>query len=237
MAYQKVAWKKRTKDLQGQTFGRLKVIKFTGREAITGRAQWECLCSCGKTLTVNGNRLLSKNVQSCGCLNRDVCIERSTIHGDTDKPLWKMWSGILARCNSSYHISYKHYGGRGITYDPRWNEYLEFKKDMGKLYDFLCIKSKGKYTLSIERINVNGNYCKENCTFIPKGDQAKNTRVLKWFIGKNPDGKEFYSKNQSEFSRKHNIGKTGIFECLKKRKESHKGWTFEYAPDSFNGGN
>ena len=91
-------------------------------------------------------------------------------HGDCVGGISAMyisWYNMKSRCNYSYHKSYKNYGGRGITYDPKWETFKSFKEDMGKSW------RKG---LTIERIDNNGNYCKENCKWITKSKQMVNTR-------------------------------------------------------------
>jgi hypothetical protein len=226
MEKKRTKWHNRTQDLTGKRFERLKVLDFAGREEVTGRALWNCVCDCKNTLVVNGNRLLSGNVKSCGCLKRDSCINRSTLHGDTDKPLWLMWTHMKQRCDYPKNISYKYYGGRGITYDPSWSDYLNFKKDMSLLYAMAYRKWGKKFKLSIERLNVNGNYCKANCTFIPKQWQSKNTRTNKWFLAINPKGRKYFSRNQKEFAEIHGLSRSGIYHCLKKNWEHTGGWKF-----------
>jgi hypothetical protein len=221
-------WHSRTQDLTSKRFERLEVLTFVGREEITGRAQWNCLCDCGNELVVNGNRLLSGNVKSCGCLKRDSCIERSTIHGDTDKPLWKMWKGMLDRCHLKKHNSYKNYGGRGITHDPRWFEYLKFKEDMLLHYNMAYRKWGKRFVLSLERLDASGNYCKENCTFIPKNWQAKNTRRHRWFLATSPKGRKYFAKNKKEFGEIHGITRSSIYYCLNKVWTHTNGWKFSY---------
>lgn len=222
----KKKWNSRTQDLTGKRFTRLKVLKFVGREEVSGRALWKCKCDCGEILTVNGTRLLSENVKSCGCLKKEN-LPRLT-HGDTDTPFWKMWKGLRDRCNYESHRSYKNYGGRGITYDKRWNDYLEFKKDMFHLYSSVKKKWKMGTVISIERIDVNGNYCKENCTFIPSSLQSKNTRLLKWCAATDPNGRVYFFKNQSDFAKRVSISRSSIYQCLKGNWKHSHGWKFNY---------
>lgn len=79
----------------------------------------------------------------------------------------RVWRGMIYRCTKPTHASYKDYGGRGIKVCERWlDSFEEFLRDMG-------IRPEG---YSIERIDVNGNYCPENCKWIPRNDQPKNLR-------------------------------------------------------------
>jgi len=73
------------------------------------------------------------------------------------------------RCNNPNHIQFKHYGGRGISVCERWNDYANFLKDMGE-------KPSG---LSIERIDVDGNYEPSNCRWATQKDQMRNMRITR----------------------------------------------------------
>ena len=79
------------------------------------------------------------------------------------------WNSMKNRCNNSNLKEYKNYGGRGITYDERWEDFREFYKDMGK-------RPEGT---TLDRIDVNGNYCKENCRWSTRETQQRNQRIHK----------------------------------------------------------
>lgn len=82
-------------------------------------------------------------------------------------PEYKIWDSMKQRCDNPNSSNYQNYGGRGIRYDLKWKTFEGFIEDMGP-------RPTAEY--SIERINVNGNYCKENCKWIPLSEQAKNKR-------------------------------------------------------------
>lgn len=88
-------------------------------------------------------------------------------HGMRGTKFYMVWADMKKRCSSPKCISYKNYGGRGITYDPEWNLFINFMKDMLPTY------TEG---LSLDRIDVNGNYSKENCQWIEWEDQSRNHR-------------------------------------------------------------
>lgn len=83
-------------------------------------------------------------------------------------PEYHVWRGMLKRCNNPKHKSYKYYGGRGIKVCKRWHEFKFFLKDMGQR----------PIGLTLDRTNVNGNYCKLNCTWANWSDQMRNRRRL-----------------------------------------------------------
>lgn len=91
------------------------------------------------------------------------------------------WCDLRKRCNSPKNKNYPNYGGRGIKVCPEWDRYEQFLSDMGEMPP----------GYSIERIDVNGNYCKENCKWIPLKDQYKNKRVS--VKGKNNTGRGYHA--------------------------------------------
>lgn len=93
---------------------------------------------------------------------------KKTTHGDTKTKLYNIYRGMHKRCYRSNHKSYKDYGGRGITISKEWHKYENFKK---------WAEENGYVEgLSIERVDVNGNYCPENCKWIPMSEQYLNKR-------------------------------------------------------------
>lgn len=91
-------------------------------------------------------------------------------HGLTNHNLYRIWHGIIQRCDNLNSIAYKNYGGRGITYDLKWKKFINFYGDMLPGY---------KKGLTIDRINNNGNYCKENCRWTTMKIQSNNRRPEK----------------------------------------------------------
>lgn len=160
-------------NLVGKTFGRLKVIDFNRRQKVPGgtRLYWDCECSCGTFSIVAGPKLKTGHTRSCGCYQRLRAAQARTIHGGSSRkgkhPLYRMWYGMIERCRYKKHVGFKYYGGRGITVCERWKSFGKFKDDMEGTW------SPG---LTIERININGNYEPNNCVWIPMSEQAKNTR-------------------------------------------------------------
>lgn len=169
-------------DLTGQKFGRLTVLKRDGYDSRGKRILWLCKCDCGNTVRVAGGNLKNGNTQSCGC----YFLDRVTKHGGSKKEgnkyrLYKIWSDMKARCSNPNEALYKNYGARGILVCDEWKDsfetFCEWAVENG--YDYNA--PRGECTL--DRIDVNGNYCPENCRWIPINTQQYNkttSRVLEY---------------------------------------------------------
>ena len=152
-------------DLSGQRFGRWTVLR---RVESTCRATlWLCRCDCGKESVVRGGHLCDGSSKSCGCSKDQKTAERMTKHGHRHERLYWVWLGIKQRCTNPKSKDYPHYGGRGIKRCPEWNDYAVFRE--------WAMNNGYAPGLTVERLDVNGNYCPENCAWIPKAEQGKNT--------------------------------------------------------------
>ena len=165
------------KDLTGMVFNRLTAIRPNGKSK-KGNYKWDCICLCGKEITVGSTNLISGNTNSCGCYREDRLLEYSTTHGysggqhNNARAEYTAWMNMKSRCLNSKDKGYINYGGRGVKICERWLESFEnFIKDMG---------DKPTPSHSIERNDVDGDYEPSNCYWTTIDVQAKNKRNTHW---------------------------------------------------------
>lgn len=149
-------------DLTGQKFGRLTVIRKADG------SKWHCVCDCGKEKDVRSDHLKEGRVKSCGCFNSEVVSARFKVHGLTKHPIHKSWTDMKQRCYNPSSTIYEYYGGRGIKICDEWEDFKTF-------YDW-SISNGWSEGLSIDRIDVNGNYEPSNCRWVSMKVQCNNKR-------------------------------------------------------------
>lgn len=153
----------------GEKYGRLTVLSCAGRNN-DGRQMFLCKCECGKETTVIGKHLQSGNTKSCGCYKHDAGIKANTTHGLSKTNIYRIWASMKDRCTRNNCSAYPNYGGRGITVCQEWLDSFEV---------FYAWATENGYEegLSIDRIDVNGNYEPSNCRWVTMEAQAHNKRT------------------------------------------------------------
>lgn len=157
----------KSKDETGNTYGRLSVIKEVGRKR--GAALFLCQCECGKHKEITGGDLRSGKVHSCGCLKSEMRIEKNTTHGLKTHRLYSIYHNMITRCYNEKATHFDSYGGRGISICDEW------KNDFISFYNW-AIRNGYSDELSIDRIEVNGNYEPSNCRWATIQEQSVNKR-------------------------------------------------------------
>lgn len=153
-----------TYNLTGKVFGDLTVIEKLKHRGYNNRILYKVVCVCGSVREVTTPQLTSKQrgLQSCGKCQWHI----------THKEAYISWSAAKQRCFDTGHKDYKSYGGRGILFDNRWLNFVTFLQDMGDPPTDPITKER----LSLDRIDNNGNYCKENCKWSTRTEQQLNKR-------------------------------------------------------------
>lgn len=156
-------------DITRENFGRLTAKKYLYTEK--GKSStWLCECECGNTTEVVLSSLRNGNTQSCGCLQKERARNNVT-HNRTKTSEYYAWSNMIQRCTNKNNPEYKNYGARGITVCDKWkNSFEKFLEDMGE---------KPLRGLSLDRIDNNKGYFKENCRWTTGYTQAVNQRNKK----------------------------------------------------------
>lgn len=148
-------------DLSGKKFDKWTVIRADKK--VNQMWKWLCMCSCGKIVSVYGTNL--RRGLSTGCGHGRIPVNKT--HGLTRTRPYRCYRNMLNRCNNPNVPEYKYYGARGIKVCESWNTFEEFWKDMQSGY---------KEILTLDRIDVNGNYCKNNCRWVTQLEQVNNVR-------------------------------------------------------------
>lgn len=152
-------------------------------------------------------------------------------HGDRFTKFYRKWIDMKSRCNTPTTRSYPNYGGRGISICPEWSIYENFKKDMYESY-LEHVKIHGEKQTTLERKDVNGNYCLSNCkwaTYLEQHSNRTNSRPIKaTYILPGPSFNYVEeSKAIEPFARKYGLDPLAIHHCLNGRQKTHRGWMFE----------
>lgn len=156
-------------EMTGKSFGLLTVRRRAGGSP---RPKWLCRCNCGREVIKDGYRLRRGHVKSCGCATRELIGDARRTHGMTGSRLEYIRRGMVARCYRSSRKDYPRYGGRGIRICHEW------LNDVGAFYSW-ALGSGYEDSLSIDRIDSDGDYCPENCQWIPLSENVAKANRLR----------------------------------------------------------
>lgn len=194
-------------NLAGKKFGRLQVVKRAG---VTkwGNVNWLCKCDCGNEHIAAADKLKKGKVKSCGCYKKEMSIRQLEKHGITTggKPrTLVIWNGIKARCLNPNSISYKSYGARGIRICDEWLQFENFHN--------WAIENGYQESLTIDRINNDGNYEPSNCQWVnPEVNKRKQRNVRSISI-------QGETKSVSQWCKDLKISKSTAYKYLNKSEK------------------
>lgn len=149
----------------GNKYGRLTVLSENGKKG--KNILWLCKCDCGNEINAISYNLKNGHTKSCGCLRNEVRAKKHSIHNESKSRLYRIWRHIKSRCLNPNVHHYKYYGERGIKICDEWkNSFMAFKE--------WSILNGYNDKLSIDRIDVNGDYEPSNCRWCDAKAQANN---------------------------------------------------------------
>jgi len=159
-------------DITNIRFGRLVALRPVGK-ASSRNILWLCQCDCGNQSIVSTGDLRRKNRPTKSCDRSDECrAGRNYKHGESyfgpnPSPEYRAWRAMHSRCENPNVRNYKDYGGRGITVDPKWNNFVTFLADVGR---------RPHPELSLDRINNDKGYFPGNTRWATRSQQRRNRR-------------------------------------------------------------
>lgn len=159
-------------DLTGKRFGRLTVIEKTSIDT-SKEVCWLCQCDCGNiTKPIRSSDLRRGDAISCGCFRKEFMSKKQTVHGLENTRVYNIWNNMNYRCYNAKSNNYKYYGSRGITVCDEW------RNSVKAFYDW-AMSNGYSDDLTLDRIDVNGNYEPSNCRWVTMKVQNNNKRNCK----------------------------------------------------------
>lgn len=207
---------KEATDLIGCTFGSWTVLSRAQDKIYKDNRhhrRWICQCSCGTVKEVDECAMKNGTSTSCGCTRKEAlrkgASEKNRTHGMTNTRLYRIYRHMVNRCGNKNDIRYAHYGARGIKVCQEWDTFDKFAE--------WSFANGYEDSLSIDRIDVNGDYAPDNCRWATVSEQANNKTTTQLFT--------FAGKTQSiaQWADEYDIHYKKLWKRL------HSGWSIERA--------
>jgi hypothetical protein len=158
-------------EMIGKRFGRWTVERFS-HQPLTSAAYFLCRCDCGRDRAVLISSLIAGKSQSCGCMRVEHATSKATKHGLSHLPEYKVWNGMITRCQNPNYTEFQNYGGRGIKVCPEWQgspeKFIEWARRNGY-----------REGLQLDRRDVDGDYEPSNCRFVTPKVNVRNRRCTR----------------------------------------------------------
>ncbi|MBQ8765415.1 MAG: AP2 domain-containing protein [Clostridia bacterium] len=202
-------------DLTGKNFGRLTVLGPAPRpkNIKDTHKYWECECTCGNQTVVNGRSLRQGQTRSCGCLQK----EKIKKHTMSYTKLYKKYDSMKQRCTNPNNVAFQHYGGRGIKICSEWLGESGFQN-----FAEWSLANGYSDDLSIDRIDVDGNYEPSNCRFADDSIQSFNRRPQKNSTGHTGVCKRKNRKYEAYIAKNGKMHHLGYFDTLEEAIEARE---------------